>query len=69
MPHAPAARVVGDGFYDPWRIAGSCLQTRRATYRRCFRSARRTAAWITAEARIGLRPALPGVASAAAACA
>src|ERR1051325_542821 len=67
MPHAPAARVDGDSFYDPWPIAGSCLQTRRADQRRGFRSAARTAIWITAEARIGLRPALPGVASAAAA--
>jgi len=25
-----AAGVVDDGFYGPWRIAGSCLQARRA---------------------------------------
>ena len=31
MPHAPVARVVGDGFYDFWPIAGSCLQTREPT--------------------------------------
>jgi hypothetical protein len=68
MPHAPAARVLGTVSLIPGQSREAACRLDEPTSAGVSDQPH-TAVWIAAEARIGLRPALPGVASAAAACA